>query len=127
MCVHIYILFVRTCIFEVAVVKGASYVYLNMRVYVYTIHTHVYTHICEVAVLEAAENIHSKECVHICVMYQCGIHTQVDRKKSPPPGGFPIYYVPSSRTVCKRTPLEGFVPGSSREALLHTVLDEGTQ
>jgi len=50
----------------------------------------------------------------------------VDRKKSPPPGGFPIYYVPSSRTVCKRTPLEGFVPGSSRAVLLHTVLDEGT-
>jgi len=43
-----------------------------------------------------------------------------------PPGGFPIYYVPSSRTMCERTPLEGFVPGSSREVLLHTVLDEGT-
>ena len=51
---------------------------------------------------------------------------QVDRKKPPPPGGFPIYYVPSSRTVCKRTPLEGFVPGSSRGVLLLTVLDEGT-
>ena len=49
-----------------------------------------------------------------------------DRKNPPPPGGFPIYYVPSSRTVCKRTPLEGFVPGSSRGVLLHTVLDEGT-
>jgi len=44
----------------------------------------------------------------------------------PPPGGFPIYYVPSSRTVWKRTSLEGFVPGSSRGVLLHTVLDEGT-
>jgi len=51
---------------------------------------------------------------------------QVDRKKPPPPGGFPIYYVPSSRTVCKRTPFEGFVPGSSRGVLLHTVLDKGT-
>jgi len=27
-----------------------------------------------------------------------------DRKKHSPPGGFPIYYVPWSRTVCKRTP-----------------------
>ena len=38
---------------------------------------------------------------------------EVDWKNPPPPGGswFPIYYVPSSRTVCKRTPLEGFVPG----------------
>jgi len=49
-----------------------------------------------------------------------------DGKNPPPPGGFPIYYVPSSRTVCKRTPLEGFVPCSSRGFLLHTVLDEGT-
>ena len=47
-------------------------------------------------------------------------------RNPPPTGGFPIYYVPSSRTVCKRTPLEGFVPGSSRGVLLHTVLDEGT-
>ena len=29
-----------------------------------------------------------------------------DRKKPPPPGEFPIYYIPSSRTVCKRNPLE---------------------
>jgi len=46
-------------------------------------------------------------------------------KEPPPSGGFPIYYVPSSRTVCKRTPLEEFVPSSSRGVLLHTVLDEG--
>jgi len=51
---------------------------------------------------------------------------QFDRKKPPPLGGFPIYYVPSSRTVSKRTPLEEFVPGASREVLLLTVLDEGT-
>jgi len=50
----------------------------------------------------------------------------LDRKKPPPGGVFPIYYIPSSRTVCKRTPLVGFVPGSSRGVLLHTVLDEGT-
>jgi len=47
-----------------------------------------------------------------------------------PPGvssrGFPIYNIPSSRTVSKRNPLEEFVPGSSRGVLLHTVLDEGT-
>ena len=49
-----------------------------------------------------------------------------DRKKPPPPGVFPIYYVPSSRTVSKRTPLEEFVPGSSRGVLLLTVLDGRT-
>jgi len=49
----------------------------------------------------------------------------LDRKKPPPPGVFPIYYVPSSRTVSKRTPLEEFVPGASRGFLLLTVLDEG--
>ena len=45
-----------------------------------------------------------------------------DRKNPPPPGGFPIYYVPSSRTVCKRTPLEAPGTNSSREVLLLTVL-----
>ena len=53
-------------------------------------------------------------------------YTQVDRKKPPPPGGFPIYYVPSSRTASKRTPLEAPGTNSSRGVLLHTVLDEGT-
>jgi len=48
------------------------------------------------------------------------------RKKPPPPGGFPIYYVPLSRTVSKRTPLEKIVPGSSRGFLLLTVLNEET-
>ena len=50
-----------------------------------------------------------------------------DRKNPPPPGGFPIYYVPSSRTVSKGTSLEEFVPGSSKGVLLLTVLDEGTE
>jgi len=51
---------------------------------------------------------------------------QIDRKKPPPPGGFPIYYVPSSRTVSKRTPLAAPGTNSSRGVLLLTVLDEGT-
>jgi len=55
-----------------------------------------------------------------------GFENQVDRKQQPPPGGFPIYYVPLSRTVCKRTPLEEPGTNSSRGVLLHTVLDEGT-
>jgi len=64
------------------------------------------------------------QCISVSIsMY---VSVEVDRKKHPPLGGFPIYYVPSSRTVCKRTPLEGFVPCSSRGVLLHTVLDEGT-
>ena len=49
------------------------------------------------------------------------------RKNPPPPGGFAIYYVPSSRTVCKRTPLEAPSTNSSRGVLLLTVLDEGTE
>jgi len=44
------------------------------------------------------------------------------RKKGAGYGGSIIYYV----TVCKRTPLEEFAPGTSRGFLLHTVLDEGT-
>jgi len=49
-----------------------------------------------------------------------------DRKKPPPPGGVPNHYVPSSRTVCKRTPLEEPGTNPSMGVLLHTVLDEGT-
>ena len=47
-------------------------------------------------------------------------------KKPPPPGGFPIYYVPTSRNVSERTPLEAPGTNSSRGVLLLTVLDEGT-
>jgi len=49
-----------------------------------------------------------------------------DRKNPAPPGGFPIYYVPSSRTVSKRTPLEEPGTNPSRGVLLLTVFDEGT-
>jgi len=57
---------------------------------------------------------------HIYDLYGCMLI-----ERNPPPGGFLIYYVPSSRTVCKRTPLEE--PGTNplRGVLLHTVLDEG--
>jgi len=64
------------------------------------------------------------------VLYKFSIHTQhnqhVDRKKPPPPGVFPIYYVPSSTTVSKRTPLEAPGTISARGVLLLTVLDQGT-
>ena len=65
-------------------------------------------------------------CNHTCIFVHTFIHVYVDRQKPPPLGGFSIYYVPSSRTVCKRTPLEE--PGTNplRGVLLHTVLDEGT-
>ena len=62
----------------------------------------------------------------ICVVCLSLPVLHIDRKNPPLPGGFPIYCVPSSRTVCKRTPLERFVSGASRGVLLHTVLDEGT-
>jgi len=64
--------------------------------------------------------------VEMCINIYIHVYVYIDRKKLPPPGGFPIYYVPSSRTVSKRTrPAE---PGtnSSRGVLLLTVLDEGT-
>ena len=55
---------------------------------------------------------------------QTHTHTLIERTP-PPPGGFSIYYVPSSRTVSKRTPLEAPGTNSSRRVLLLTVLDEG--
>jgi len=62
----------------------------------------------------------------VCSKMTVTLAQAVDRKKPPPPGGFPIYYVPSSRTVCKRTFLEEPGTNLSRGVLLHTVLDEGT-
>jgi len=41
-----------------------------------------------------------------------GIISKMER--APPPGGFPIYYVPSSRTVSKSPPLEALGSNSSR-------------
>ena len=72
-------------------------------------------------------SIHSfiSNCTYMCFITLIPVTTLIERNH-PTPGGFSIYYVPSSRTVCKRTPLEGFVPGSSRGVLLHTVLDEVT-
>jgi len=45
---------------------------------------------------------------------------KVDRKNPPPQGWFPVYYIPSSRTRRKRTPLEE--PGASRGVLFLPVL-----
>jgi len=60
-------------------------------------------------------------------------YINVDRKNPPPQGGFPIYYVPWSRTGRKRTPPEepppkliNFVGGFSGEVLFLLVLDLGT-
>ena len=49
-----------------------------------------------------------------------------NRNNPPPPGAFPMDYLPSSRTVCKRTPLEEPGTNPSRGVLLHTLLEEGT-
>ena len=104
------------------------------------------TFICDMINLYVTWRIHSRNCNMIryqfasCshVFYLCVItHSHMawfihvrhdfDRKKPPPLGGLPIYYVPSSRTVGKRTPLGEFVPGASRGVLFLTVLDEETQ
>jgi len=64
----------------------------------------------------------------LCIVYclRSMWYMYVDPKKPPPRGGFPIHYVSSSRTVCKRTPLEEPGTSPSRGVLLHTVLDQGT-
>jgi len=59
------------------------------------------------------------------IHFRSHLSTLIERTPSPP-GEFPIHYVPSSRTVSTRTPLDEFVPGASRGVLLLTDLDEGT-
>jgi len=64
--------------------------------------------------------------LHLCVRERVGDCIYVDRKNPPPLRGFPICQVPSSRTVCKRNPLEEPGTNLSRGVLLHTVRDQGT-
>ena len=68
-------------------------------------------YICELCSL--SKHMMSKLHVRVFLVFVMShmLMSHVDRKKPPPLGGFPIYYVPSSRTVSKRTPLE--VPGGS--------------
>ena len=49
--------------------------------------------------------------------------THVDRRKTPHPGGFHIYYVPQSRTQRKRTPHEAPCINCSGKVLFLRVLD----
>jgi len=62
-----------------------------------------------------------------------GMGNRVDQKKPPSLGGFPIYYVPRSRSGRKKTPPEEpppkwikFGSGSSGGVLFLPVLDQGT-
>jgi len=118
----------------------------RLLTYIYTcvLCTHIRIHICRDSVhlwfwgppsvssrpLGSHLSIHHAVCVCACVFNHIHSHHVMawhsDRKKPPPPGGFPIYYVPSSRNVCKRNPLKEPGTNPSRGVLLHTVLDEGT-
>jgi len=71
-------------------------------------------------------------CIHVYIFIytppqelKMRVHMLIKRNP-PPPQKFPIYYVPSSRTVCTRSPLEEPGTTPSRGVLLHMVFDEGT-
>ena len=99
--------------------RGACFVFLYLS---YT-YTYIYIYIYSILMKMLCRRTQSSwECIHNMSQF----HIYIDRKKPPSPGGFPIYYVSSSRTVSKRTPLEDSVTNSSRGVLLLTVLDEGT-
>jgi len=92
------------------------------RLYIYTPRfVHLYTKSRQHTSLHQApthQHIHQQPYIHVMhhtplILIHTSVH-QANRKKPLPPGGFPIYYVPSSRTVSKRTPIEEFVPGASR-------------
>jgi len=86
----------------------------------------LWLHMCDSTHINCYKCVTVDMCIVTWHMRDIQAVTQVDPKNPSPRGGFPIYYVPWSRTVCKRTPLGGFVPGSSRGVLLHTVFDQGT-
>jgi len=81
----------------------------------------MYLFICKSLFIGIQVSFHFHKC---CMLNRCCRLGLIER--NPPPGGFPTYYVPSSRTVSKRIPLEAPGTNSSRGVLLHTVLDEGT-
>jgi len=89
----------RPCAKEVLIASARDTpVYLS-------IHTceHMCTLMCaEAARVTLARDTHAHLSIHILI-----------ERTTPPPGGFPIYYVPSSRTVSKRAPLEECVAGAS--------------
>jgi len=93
------------------------YTHIHMYIYIYIcIHIYIYTQRSHAACI----------CTHICMYMYIYIFSIYWSKEHPPPGGFPIYYVPSSRTVSKRNPLEAPGTNFSRGVFLLTVLDEGT-
>jgi len=109
-------------------VDAYAYVYVYVYVYVYWyayvyMYVYVYTAMTtygndDATPLAQGQDLRSVYMYMYMYIQKCAY---IDRKKR----GFPIYYVITSRTVSKRTPLEEFVPNSSRGVLLLTVLDEG--
>ena len=118
---HVYVTYecTRTC-------HTWMHTYMSMSIFDRWASINPRLHIC--LYIHVSMSIFEDMCTHVyippCIHW--GILDYVNRKKPPPPGVFPIYYVPSSRTVNKRTLLEEFVPGSARGVLLLTVLDEAT-
>jgi len=97
--------------------KYTLYVCIYMYIYIY-IYIYIQTHIC----------MYNIESVELYVL-QSFIYVQssISIERTPPPrGGFPIDYVPWSRTRRKRTPLNFFETGALRGVLFLRVLDQGT-
>jgi len=94
-------------------------VYTHTKMYIQYIHTKM----CVESTRKCVCDIYTQICVCVCVCVcvfvlalerlETSAHTSWS-KETPPPGGVSYLLCSSSRTVCKRTPLEGFVPGSSR-------------
>jgi len=130
-CIHVYTHVMYTCIHT-----------LMLEWHMERIETHVMnTHIHNICLQRMNVCIHSHTHIHDMYTHTHALETHgmhrdtrhenthiqnILIERNPPPGGFPIFYVPSSRTVCKRTPLEEPGTNPSRGVLLHTVLDEGT-
>jgi len=77
--------------------------------------------------LNSKQTFDKKELYSADETYNIKEPTSLIERTPPPRGDFlPIYHVPSSRTVSKRTPLEAPGTNSSRGVLLLTAFDEGT-
>ena len=109
MCIHTFLIFLFMNTYTFSLISYTAKVY---------IHTHGVAQLLPTHFLRSGGNLY--------FFIPPPVVAEIDRKKPPPPRVFPIFYVPLSRTVSERTPLEAPGTNASRGVLLLTVVDEGT-
>jgi len=124
--------FVRVCPRE----KYSTYMYMYMYTYFVYVYAYIFLMFCVyvciyiyVYTFTSVDVLCKYMLTYVLCFEYIYVYTLIERNP-PPGGGFPIYYVPSSRTVPHQEPWEDpprrICTRFFRGVLFHTVLDEGT-